>query len=140
MGEKMKKRENGFTLVELLAVVILMGVLSSIAVAGVTQYAEKARKQDFSILEKNMKTAINNYFIDHSSLVPAIGSNTVVTAQTLINENYLTSMNDPDKGGSQCNLTASKVIVTRGGNQSDFNMKLNYKICVVCSKRKSTDC
>ncbi len=136
----MKKKEKGFTLVELLAVVTLMGVLSSVAVAAVTQYAEKAKKQDFAVLEKNMKTAINNYFIDHSSFIPAIGLSKTVTAKTLIDENYLSSMNDPDKKGNQCNLTSSKVTVTRSGEQSDFNMKLDYKICVICSKRKSTGC
>ena len=104
------------------------------------QYAESARKQDFEILEKNMKTAINNYFIDHSANIPAIGSSATVTARTLVDEGYLTSMTDPDRNASQCDLNRSKVVITRSGAQADFNMKLNYKICVVCSKRRSKGC
>ena len=134
------KNKKGFTMVELLAVITIMGILSSVVTAGVIQYLNKAKKQDFAILEKNMKTALDNYFIEHSGELPAIGDSKTVDAQTLMNEGYLDSFEDPDRGGSACNLTSSYAKVTRAGSSSDFNMTLNYKICVVCSKLKSSDC
>lgn len=81
----MMKNKKGFTMVELLAVITIIGILSSVAVAGVTQYLNKAKKQDFAVLEKNMKTALDNYFIEHSGDVPAIGGSKQITAQTLMN-------------------------------------------------------
>ncbi len=136
----MRKQKNGFTMIELLAVITIIGILSSIAVGGVSQYLRKARKEDFAILEKNMKTAVDNYFIDHSSSVPAIGGNIRVNAKTLTNEGYLTGLEDPNKTGASCNLEQSYVLVTRLGNANDFNMTLDYKVCVLCSKMKSSGC
>lgn len=134
------KNKKGFTMVELLAVITIIGILSSVAVAGVTQYLNKAKKQDFAVLEKNMKTALDNYFIEHSGDVPAIGGSKQITAQTLMNAGYLDKFDDPDKNGTNCNLASSYAKVTRAGASSDFNMTLNYKICVVCSRRKSEGC
>lgn len=146
----MKKKESGFTMVELLAVITIMGILSSIAVAGVTQYLNKAKKQDFEILEKNMKSGIDNYLVDHISGVPSIGNSFTKTAQELVDQGYLDGLEDPDHQGVQCDLNQSKITVTRESNSelgkygeedaTTFNAKLNYKICVVCSKRKSKSC
>ncbi len=134
----MKKWKQGFTMVELLAVIAILGIIMGIAIPGVTQYLQKARKQEFETLEDNMKVGIDNYFIDHSSAIPAINGTATVSAQTLINEGYLDNLKDPD--GGDCDAAASKVTVTRKGDQSDFNMTLNYKICVICSRLKSSGC
>ncbi len=136
----MRKNKKGFTIVELMAVITIIGILSAVAIGGVTQYLNKAKRQDFEILEKNMKTALDNYFIDHSAEVPAIGANKKVNAQTLMAEGYLTNLEDPDKSGKNCNLTSSYVTVTRAGRADDFNMTLNYRICVICSKMRSRGC
>lgn len=133
-------RKNGFTMIELLAVITILGILSSIAIGGVTQYLKKAKKQDFAMLEKNMKTAIDNYFIDHSSNIPAINGSFSIKAKDLTDEGYLKGLEDPDKTGSSCNLDSSYVLVTRGGSADDFNMTLDYKVCVICSKMKSSGC
>ena len=114
-------------MIELLAVITILGILSSIAIGGVTQYFKKAKKQDFAMLEKNMKTAIDNYFIDHSSSIPAIGGNFSIKAKDLTDEGYLKGLEDPDKTGSSCDLNTSYVLVTRGGSETDFNMTLNIK-------------
>ena len=128
----MKKKKNGFTMIELLAVITIIGILSSVAVSAVTQYMHKAKKQDFEMLEKNLKAEVQNYFVDHSEDIPNIGASKTITAQTLLNDGYLKNLLDPDKNGVNCNLTSSKVVVTRRG--------LDYKVCVVCSKMKSKGC
>lgn len=136
----MKKKKNGFTMIELLAVITIIGILSSVAVSAVTQYMHKAKKQDFEMLEKNLKAEVQNYFVDHSEDIPNIGASKTITAQTLLNDGYLKNLLDPDKNGVNCNLIRSKVVVTRRGSAQDFNMTLDYKVCVVCSKMKSKGC
>ena len=59
-------------------------------------------------------------------------------ANTLINEGYLESIKDPKNKSLYCNDN-SYVIVTRK-NDIDFNMDLEYYICLVCSKYKSSSC
>lgn len=145
---KMQKKKNGFTMVELLAVITIIGILSAVAVSSVTQYQEKAKKQDFEMLEKTLKTAADNYLIDHSGEIPALNNSKTLTANTLLNEGYIADLKDPDKNGSNCQLTTSKVTITRRKNnniskyddQEEFNADLDYKICIICSKRKSKAC
>ena len=138
-GYEIMKR-NGFTMVELLAVITILGILSAVAVGGLTQYLDKAKKQDFEMLEKNLKTAADNYFLSHANELPAIGGETTLTAAKLTQEDYLSGLKDPDRTGSQCDLTRSKVTIKRSGNSNDFNMSLDYKVCIICSKRKSKNC
>ena len=134
------KDSKGFTLVELLATITILGILSAVAVNGVTQYLQKSKKQAFETLEKNMKVGINDYFIDHSAMIPAIGASRTITARTLLDEGYITNLSDPDSKGQNCNLDTSNITVTRGGNANDFNMTFTYKVCVRCSKMQSKTC
>lgn len=144
----MQKNKDGFTMIELLAVITIIGILSAVAVSSVTQYQEKAKKQDFEMLEKTLKTAADNYLIDHSGEIPSLNNSKVLTASTLLNEGYLSSLKDPDKNGSTCQLTTSKVTITRKknnntskyGDEEEFNADLDYKVCIICSKRKSKTC
>lgn len=137
---KKKSKNNGFTMIELLAVITILGILSAIAVGGLTQYLNNAKQKDFEILEKDFKAAANNYFLTHAGELPAIGGSTTISAEKLVAESYLDGLKDPDRNGSNCNLSTSKITIKRTGSSHDFNMSLNYKVCIICSRMRSKDC
>lgn len=62
--------KKGFTLVELLATIAIMGIMSGIAIMGVGRIIKKSRINYYKA-EKNMiEIAAKNYFADHRSLLP----------------------------------------------------------------------
>lgn len=67
--------KKGFTLVELLATIAIMGIMSGIAIMGVGRIIRRSRINYYKA-EKNMiEIAAKNYFADHRSLLPKKANN-----------------------------------------------------------------
>ncbi|HIS37956.1 MAG TPA: type II secretion system protein [Candidatus Onthousia faecavium] len=132
--------KKGFTMVELMAVIIILGILMSLAYMGVTQYLERARDATYEDFEENIRTGATNYLIDHTGYIPEVGESIVIDVSKLICEGYVEELQDPHsptKGGT-CNLN-SYAIVTREEDTSS-NMMITYEACLSCSEYKSEAC
>ena len=57
----MKKNRKGFTLVELLAVIVIISILVGLVVSSVSRYKNKAEKKEKKILRQNIISIFNNY-------------------------------------------------------------------------------
>ena len=76
----MKLNKKGFTLVEILATVAIMAVLSGVAVTATTKYLEKTRQESYKALEASAYSAAQNYIQQRSAIVPVF--NDKVTASS----------------------------------------------------------
>ena len=56
-----KRKNKGFTFIEVLAVIVLLGVISTIAIMAVSKYIIKGRKAVYSNYEKNLEVAAGSY-------------------------------------------------------------------------------
>ena len=81
---QMRKKESGFSLVELLAVVVILGLLSAIAIVGVNSVIKNAEKRHYESQMDALKMAAQSYTQDNRNALPkTIGGQTTVTLKTL---------------------------------------------------------
>ena len=145
-----KSNRKGFTLIELIAVVVILGVIALIAVPAVTYYLSGAQNDAYKIAEQNLAEAAYNMFADCAGVgdlavcdqysVPNSGGYVTVPASVLIANGYLDPIADPASQGSYCDENNSFAIIMNDATETDFNEKLSYKACLSCSKYQSTDC
>lgn len=60
----MKKNRKGFTLVELLAVIVIISILVGLVVTSVSRYKNKAEEKEKQTLRQNIISIFNNYRIE----------------------------------------------------------------------------
>ena len=86
----MKAKNSGFTLVEILIVVVILGILAAIVIPQFTEASTEAKTSSLCTDLQTMRSQIELYKIQHNDDLPAAGVNTEadfisdLTAQTNI--------------------------------------------------------
>ena len=70
---KMKKK--GFTLVELLAVIILLGLLTFVVMPSVIGFIKEAKEKSYQQQLSNLKESAIRYVSDHTDIIDEIEKN-----------------------------------------------------------------
>lgn len=148
-------KNNGFTLVEMLAAIVILSILLAIIVINFTNIFSSTQEKVFTTYENSMKDATIEYIVD-TGKIPSISTPvcvrllTLVTPNTTLNEPaYLNKFNNPN--GSDTCENKSFVFVeidpananrdkTDGKQYTDNNKKFIYKVCLNCSNYQSEDC
>lgn len=94
----MKKIQRGFTLIEIMVVVAIIGILASIALPSYTNYVSKARATDATSTLADMRIKMEQYFQDNRTY-----ANGPCTAPTGANTTYF---------AFNCNGTAASALTT----------------------------
>ncbi len=140
------KQKNGFTLIEMLGVIILLGILVSVAIGSYSRYLVQSQAKAFKIEEDSMKTATesayvdcisnhpNNAFCRSHSMVDTVGETDTVYLKELIEDQYLDIIKNPYHTEEECDAEKSYVYVTKD------NQKTTYQVCLICGTNKSKSC
>lgn len=133
----MKKNNKGFTLVELLGVIVILSILITIAGIAISKYIKNSQNKTYLSFEKNLKSAANNYMIDciesneEDCTIPEYGGSIALTYNELVNKGYSKIIKDPQSNG-YCD---ESYVVVR--NQNLSGVKLDYEVCLLCDKYKT---
>ena len=146
------KSKKGFTLTELLAVIVILGILTSLAILGYNSYISSTRKKAFEIAENSMKEAAEGMYVDcgispqanflcNIYQPPEPDESRIVTLQDLIEGGYIRPISDPYKENAYCDATKSYVL-TYGQEpvEGSDNINLTYKSCLYCSRYQTEGC
>ena len=125
----MKRR--GFTLIEILAVIIILGILAIVAIPVVSNYIVDSRSKTFLAHEKDMEEAARSLTIEcidgkENCILPTENNTNDIYLSELIEKGFTERLQNP-QGGGYCNEELSYVRVTNTG-KSDYE----YQACLYC--------
>ena len=104
------KHESGFTLVELIIVIAIIGILAAIAIPSFKPAPDKAREAVLKTDLHTMREALDQYFADKAHYPDSL--------ESLVEEGYLRSV--PKDPFTQSNSTWRLIYANESGNQDDL--------------------
>ena len=120
------KNRKGFSLVELLAAIVIMGLLAGIAIVSINYLLDKAKKEYYKAQEDEIVMAAKSYTQDNRNMLPKrVGMKRQITLETLQKSKYIGDVVDRNK--KKCDPVRSYVQVYR----YDKNY-YNYLVNLVC--------
>jgi len=123
------KNKKGFTLVELLATIVVLGIVAAIATPAVLGVIEKSKKNAMVANARQMISAAKTYVNENPETTA-----TEVTLATLVTDGFMEPIKDVDSSDviTGDNETNSKVVFAKSGNQ------FTYTVTLIGSKRAIT--
>jgi type IV pilus assembly protein PilA len=153
MMKRFLKNERGLTLIELLAVIVILGIISAIAIPAIGGMIDNSKKDAHVSNAQQMINAAKIAVTSDKDLVPANGNAKIITLAYLENKGYLETVKDPDKTTSgyivgQDEVTNSTVTNGRPDSEPSSgsyvviindNNKLSYMVKLVNANRGVQD-
>jgi type IV pilus assembly protein PilA len=148
MIKRLLKSERGLTLIELLAVVVILGIIAAIAIPSIGGLIDNSKKDAHVSNAQQMINATKIAVTSDKDLIPDNGKYTLVSLNYLEDEGYLETVKDPDgdttsykKGPSsgdqisQNQLSDPKADYSYVLIHQNSNNKLSYYVKLINSKR-----
>lgn len=122
MLKKLIRNEKGLTLIELLAVIVILGIIAAIAIPSIGGLIDNSKKDAHVANAQQMINAAKIAVTADKSLIPSSGQSKNITLEQLENDGYLETMKDPDNG--TYDKEGSFVKITNNNNKLSYSVKL----------------
>ena len=128
---KREMKRKGFTLVELLIVIVVIGVLSAMMMLSSTEAVSSARASDIVSDLRNLKTAALAYYADHLDIAEGTAAGTLLASNDVKNAifRYMNNETKTDYGFAAGETRNNEwYVVYTGGQTSTKNGSVNGKL------------
>ncbi len=121
--------KNGFTLVELLAAIIIVGLLSTVAVVSYTTILNNAHRKAYETYQDTMHAETITYVANYPDRITWDNN----TARVLLSNLYIEPINNPKDSNDLCTGSYVDLTKTQVGNV----LSVTYNVCLVCNDYNS---
>lgn len=134
--------KKAFTLIELLAVIIILGIILTIANAFYNSYLVKSRSRAFKIAETSLTNAareVNTSCVIHNKSCGIVEKGKTVTLGTLVDMGVIDEIINPYNTEEKCSMDSyvyvkDEIIIDEG------NKEFDYEVCLICGSNRSEVC
>ena len=127
------RKSSGFSMIELLATVVILGILMAFAIVSVTRIIDQGKKNYDETQKDEVRLAAESYVQNNRKYLPkTIGQKTKVTLKQLVNANYI--KNVKDSKNKACDLDQSYVTIFKYSKT-----QYSYSVHLVCSNNVNED-
>ncbi|ENT0267555.1 pilin, partial [Neisseria gonorrhoeae] len=119
----MNTLQKGFTLIELMIVIAIVGILAAVALPAYQDYTARAQVSEAILLAEGQKSAVTEYYLNHGKW-PENNGDAGVASPAEIKGKYVKS------------VTVAKGVVTAQMNPSGVNNEIKGKKLSLWAKRE----
>ncbi|HFA4375598.1 TPA: pilin, partial [Neisseria gonorrhoeae] len=120
----MNTLQKGFTLIELMIVIAIVGILAAVALPAYQDYTARAQVSEAILLAEGQKSAVTEYYLNHG-IWPKDNTSAGVANPTEIKGKYVQS------------VTVANGVVTAQMNPSGVNNEIKDKKLSLWAKREN---
>ncbi|EPI7280702.1 pilin, partial [Neisseria gonorrhoeae] len=120
----MNTLQKGFTLIELMIVIAIVGILAAVALPAYQDYTARAQVSEAILLAEGQKSAVTEYYLNHGIWPANNGAAGVASSPTDIKGKYVES------------VTVEKGVVTAKMLSSGVNNEIKGKRLSLWAKRQ----
>ncbi|HEZ6484600.1 TPA: pilin [Neisseria meningitidis] len=120
----MNTLQKGFTLIELMIVIAIVGILAAVALPAYQDYTARAQVSEAILLAEGQKSAVTEYYLNHGKW-PANNSSAGVASASDIKGKYVQS------------VTVAKGVITATMASSGVNKEIQGKKLSLWAKRQN---
>ncbi|EMT9102676.1 pilin, partial [Neisseria gonorrhoeae] len=119
----MNTLQKGFTLIELMIVIAIVGILAAVALPAYQDYTARAQVSEAILLAEGQKSAVTEYYLNHGTW-PEDNTSAGVASASKIKGKYVES------------VTVAKGVVTATMASSNVNKEIKGKKLSLWAKRQ----
>ncbi|ANX37499.1 pilin [Neisseria meningitidis] len=119
----MNTLQKGFTLIELMIVIAIVGILAAVALPAYQDYTARAQVSEAILLAEGQKSAVTEYYLNHGKW-PDDNSNAGVASSSTIKGKYVQS------------VTVANGVITAQMASSNVNKEIKDKKLSLWAKRQ----
>lgn len=134
MMSKKKLNVYGFTMVELLTTILILGVLMGVAIGAVSWILDDADENYYETLEKDIAMGAESYYASHRGSLPkSVGQSRTILIKTLVDQGYLPDVVDRSK--KDCSQSEKSYVKVTKSSESNFR----YEVYLDCPSYKTEE-
>ena len=116
------KNNKGFTLIEMLGTIVVLGILSTIAVLSVTKILNNSKQKAYETMSQSIYEAAMNCLIEGK----CTANSTEIYSATLQSDGYLDTLKNPISSKDNC--TGLVIVTSTGsGDYKDYEYEVKLK-------------
>ena len=121
--------KKGFTMIELLATIVILSILSTVGVVSVTRYIRQSKVKSYRMMSQSVYEAAMNCVVQGKCDAPTGTTPSTYTTEELLNLGYIKKLENPGNKEKTCSGT---VEINQQGRSTNEYKNYYYVVSLKC--------